>query len=101
MLGCEGGTSWIGSSAHRRHPGIRNDPQVIERHEAAGGGRGRDAGLLGFPTAGARRRNEAKARVLLACWMADTGQGYRGDIESASCVIPLVQYQSKFPQDSN
>lgn len=56
---------------------------MIGQHEAVGGARGAGADLLGFATAAGRRRNEAKARMLLACWMAETGQGYRGDIESA------------------
>lgn len=61
--------------------------QVIEQHEAAAGARGGGADLLGFATAPARRRNEAKARCLLACWMAETGQGYFGDIQSESCAF--------------
>ncbi len=65
--------------------------QVIAQHEAVGGARGRGADLLGFATAPARRRNEAKARMLLACWMAETGQGYRGDIESEPHPFPAAR----------
>ncbi len=46
--------------------------QAIGQHEAVSGGRGPGADFLGFATSHARRRNEAKARMLLACWMAET-----------------------------
>lgn len=55
---------------------------MIEQHETAAGSNHPAERLLGFATAALRRRHEAKARVLLANWLAETGQGYQGDIQS-------------------
>lgn len=56
--------------------------QVIEQHEVANGANDPALRLLGFPTAVSRKKHEARARVLLANWLAETGQGYHGDIQS-------------------
>lgn len=59
--------------------------QVIARHQGVSGAAGAAASTLGFASTMARQRHEAKARTMLACWIADTGQGFQEDVESACC----------------
>lgn len=68
--------------------------QVIARHQEVSGAAGASASHLGFPTGVARQRHEAKARTLLACWIADTGQGFQEDVESASLRSSLRRHAS-------
>ena len=64
-------------------------PQELAQHESLSGSR--DPGALarhGFASSAARRRQEAKIRVLLGRWMAERGQGFRGDVTGIKAPWP-------------
>lgn len=57
--------------------------QIVEQHQAISTSNDAVARLMGFATVAQRRKQHARAHMLLANWLAESGQGYHGDILSA------------------
>lgn len=57
--------------------------QIVEQHQASSTSNDTVARLMGFATVAQRRKQHARAHMLLANWLAESGQGYHGDILSA------------------
>jgi hypothetical protein len=61
---------------------VLSTPQIVDQHQACSTASDPAARLMGFATVEERRKQHARAHVLLANWLAESGQGYHGDILS-------------------
>jgi hypothetical protein len=64
----------------------------VEQHQASSTSNDAVARLMGFATVAQRRKQHARAHMLLANWLAESGQGYHGDILSTlrECCSPRL-----------